>query len=68
VTAYTQRVRVGSYYTDGHRLAEVVRVYPLGHIQLRDSRTGEHIGCGIARFREDWWLAATPADEKESAA
>jgi hypothetical protein len=63
VTAYTQRVRVGSYYTDGHRLAEVVRVYPLGHIQLRDSRTGEHIGCGIARFREDWWLAAARNEE-----
>jgi hypothetical protein len=56
--SYVQRVKVGSYYTDGRRLAEVVRVYPLGHIQLRDAQTDEHIGCGIAAFRRDWWLAA----------
>lgn len=53
--AYTQRVAVGAYYTDGARLAEVTRVYPLGHVQLRDAATGDHIGAGIGAFRRDWW-------------
>jgi hypothetical protein len=53
--AYTQRVVVGAYYTDGERLAEVTRTYPLGHVQLHDARTGERFGCGIRAFRRDWW-------------
>jgi hypothetical protein len=53
--AYTQRVEVGAYYTDGERLAEVTRVYPLGHVQMRDAATGEHIGTGIGAFRRAWW-------------
>lgn len=52
---FTQRVEVGAYYTDGERLAEVTRVYSLGHVQMCDALTGEHIGCGIAVFRRDWW-------------
>jgi hypothetical protein len=46
---------VGAYYTDGARLAEVTRVYPLGHVQMRDAATGDHIGAGIGAFRRDWW-------------
>lgn len=52
----TERVEVGAYYTDGQRLAEVTRVYPLGHIQLRDARTGDVVGVGIDAFRRCWWL------------
>ena len=53
--AYTQRVEVGAYYTNGARLAEVTRVYSLGHVQMRDAMTGDHIGAGIGAFRRDWW-------------
>ena len=52
---FARRVAVGAYYTDGARLAEVTRVYALGHVQMRDSVTGQHIGCGIAAFRRGWW-------------
>lgn len=58
--ALTQRVEVGAYYTDGQRLAEVTRVYPLGHVQMRDSRTGEPLGAGIDAFRRYWWLVRGP--------
>ena len=53
--AYTQRVEVGAYYTDDARLAEVTRVYALGHVQMRDAATGEHIGACIGAFRREWW-------------
>ena len=54
-TALTRRVREGAYYTDGVSLAEVVRVYVLGHVQLRDARTEEIFGYGITDFRREWW-------------
>lgn len=58
----TQRVKVGAYYTDGANLAEVRRVYPLGHIQLIDCSTEEIVGFGIDAFRRRWWLAAAPRE------
>lgn len=61
----TARVRLWAYYTDGRRLAEVVKVYELGHIILRDVRVTDtwegdpfvcFISVGIDGFRRDWWL------------
>jgi hypothetical protein len=51
----TQRVTVGAYYTNGQALAEVTRVSPLGHVQLRDCVTNEPFGHGIVAFRRQWW-------------
>jgi hypothetical protein len=48
-------VEIGAYYTNGQQLAEVVKVYGLGHIMLRDSSTEEWLGFGISAFRRDWW-------------
>ena len=53
--AYTQRVQIGAFYTDGTHLGEVVKVNALGWIQLQCCRTGDPIGVGITRFRRDWW-------------
>jgi hypothetical protein len=61
MTAYTQRVKVGAFYTDGQRLAEVIEVNALGYVCLRDAATGERIGCGIDAFRRRWWIARSPA-------
>jgi hypothetical protein len=62
--ALTQRVRVGGYYSYGEQLAVVVKVYELGHVMLRDLRTGEWIGCGIDSFRREWWLVKGPAESE----
>lgn len=56
MTAYTQRVEVGAYYTDGHYLAEVTEVNPLGYIHMTDVRTNDALGAGIDAFRRRWWL------------
>lgn len=53
---FTQRIKPDSYYTDGERLVEIYRVYPLGHVHMRDVRTNEILGASIAVFRRDWWL------------
>jgi hypothetical protein len=58
--AYTQRVEVGSYYTDGIRLAEVIEVCALGAVDLRDTLSEETWTCGIDAFRRKWWLAREP--------
>lgn len=56
----TRRVKVGAYYSDGARLAEVVKVYELGHIILRDVSPqwddNPYLGCSIDAFRREWWL------------
>jgi hypothetical protein len=67
VMAYTRRVEVGSYYTDGRRLGEVTQVSPLGHVQMRDAATGELIGHGIEGFRRHWWLVRASAGARVGA-
>ncbi len=62
--AYTQRVKPGSYYTDGKHLVQVFRVYELGHVQVRDCETEEIWGYGIESFRRYWWLVR---EEREAA-
>jgi hypothetical protein len=66
VSGYAQRVRVGGYYTDGARLAEVERVHALGGVDLRDSSTGKPFFVGIAAFRRSWWLASAPHLEDQA--
>ena len=56
MSALTDRVHVGAFYTDGRRLAEVTRVYDLGHVAMLDALTGDYIGVGIIGFRAEWWL------------
>lgn len=56
-TPYTQRVKVGSYYTNGTHLAEVVDVNPLGAVILQHAaRDFPPVTCGIDAFRRRWWL------------
>jgi hypothetical protein len=59
---YARRVKPGAYYTDGKCLAEVYRVYELGHIQLLDVQTNEILGYGIEEFRRNWWLVKGKAE------
>lgn len=56
-TAYTQRVKVGAYYTDGNELWEVVKVHALGSVTLRNTTTGQPWSLGIGAFRRTMWLA-----------
>jgi hypothetical protein len=74
--ALTKRVQVGAYYGNGERLVEVVRVYALGYVVLRDVRVSEawvgdpcigYSGFGIDAFRREWWLVKGPADTDEAA-
>jgi hypothetical protein len=68
MTAYTQRVNVGAYYTDGRTLWEVVNVSPLGSVDLRSSRSKMERTIGIDAFRRAMWLAraaAAPGEEHE---
>lgn len=53
--ALTRRVHIGALYTNGRDHAEVVKTDALGHIHLRDLRTGQRFGRGIHAFRRDWW-------------
>jgi hypothetical protein len=53
--AHTLRVEVGAFYTNGTTLAQVTRVYPLGHVQMRDCVSGSPLGVGISEFRRTWW-------------
>jgi hypothetical protein len=59
--ALTRRVQVGAYYRNAETVAEIVKVYELGHVMLRDVGSGEWIGCGIDGFRAEWWLVKGPA-------
>ena len=74
--ALTRRVQVGAYYGNGRRLAEVVKVYALGYVLLRDVRVAEswdgdpgvaYSGFGIDAFRREWWLVKGPADTEQAA-
>lgn len=56
-TPFTQRVEVGSYYTDGYDLWEVVEVNPLGSVVLRGDRSKTARILGIDAFRRQLWLA-----------
>jgi hypothetical protein len=56
-TPYTQRVKVGAYYTDGITLYEVVGVNPLGSVDVRDVYLGRCRTLGIDAFRRSVWLA-----------
>lgn len=56
----TDRVVVGAYYTNGVQLAEIVRIYPLGHIQIRDVVTEQIYGGSILQLRRYWWLVRGP--------
>jgi hypothetical protein len=70
MTAYTQRVNVGAYYTDGRTLWEVVNVSPLGSVDLRSSRSKMERTIGIDAFRRAMWLAraaAAPGDKHGAA-
>jgi hypothetical protein len=74
--ALTRRVQVGAYYGNGERLAEVVKVYELGYVLLRDVRVAEgwqgdpsigYSGFSIDAFRREWWLVKGPGDTEEAA-
>jgi len=57
---FTQRVEVGSFYTDDSMLVEVTRVHDLGYIECLDS-DGNSCGWGIDAFRRRFWLVAAAA-------
>jgi hypothetical protein len=57
MTAYTQRVEIGAYYTDGRDLWEVVEVNALGTVTLRGDRSKTARMLGIDSFRRQFWLA-----------
>ena len=74
--ALTRRIQVGAYYGNGERLAEVVKVYELGYVLLRDVRVAEswrgdpsigYSGFSIDAFRREWWLVKGPSDTEEAA-
>ncbi|HEX5979895.1 MAG TPA: hypothetical protein VFY52_02290 [Thermoleophilaceae bacterium] len=74
--ALTRRVQVGAYYGNGERLAEVVKVYELGYVLLRDVRVADgwsgdpsigYSGFSIDAFRREWWLVKAPSDTEEAA-
>lgn len=54
-TALTQRVTEDAIYTNGHDLAQVTQVLPLGYVWLSDLATGRKQGYGICAFRREWW-------------
>lgn len=58
-TPYTQRVDVGAYYTDGIQVWEVVRVYDLGAVDLRNASTYAGRSMGIDAFHRTMWLVKT---------
>lgn len=58
----TQRVEVGSYYTDGEYLVEVVAVNELGTVDLRDAHIGHEVAIGIDAFRRRYWLVKAAAN------
>lgn len=57
MTALTQRVQVGSFYTNGRDLVEVIDRGELGDVSVRDSSTGHTRWLGIDAFRRQFWLA-----------
>lgn len=57
-TAYTQRVEVGAYYTNGADVFEVLSVHDLGMVELRDISTEQKRDVGISAFRRGYWLVA----------
>lgn len=54
---FTQRVEVGSFYTDGTSLWEVVEVHALGSVDLVDVASGKPRFMGIDAFRREMWRA-----------
>lgn len=60
MTAYTQRVEVGAFYSDGERLVEVAEVHDLGYITVHDAMNDDTFGRGISAFRREFWLVRTP--------
>jgi len=56
-----ERIEMGAYYTDGARLAAVVKLGPMEYLELVDCATGRRFGMGIAAFRRRWWLSRGPA-------
>lgn len=54
-TAYTQRVEIGAYYTDGVFVYEVVEIDPLGMVKLRDIAFDKDRDVGIDAFRRSYW-------------
>lgn len=54
--AFTQRVQLGAYYTDGQDLWEVVEVGPLGTVTLRCAHCKTGRMLGIDAFRRQFWL------------
>lgn len=62
MTAYTQRIEVGAYYTDGHDLWEVVEVHALGSVTLRGDRSKTARILGIDAFRRKMWLVRAAPD------
>jgi hypothetical protein len=56
MTAFTQRVEIGAYYTDGEELWEVTEVHPLGAVTLRNAHFLGFRSMGIDAFRRAMWL------------
>jgi hypothetical protein len=63
VTALTQRVKVGSYYTNGTELFRVEEVHALGSLTLQNVATDGFREIGIDAFRRQMWLAADQSRE-----